>query len=126
MNQPHLASYLRSHRKRSGLSQREIAQLLGYPDQGPVSRHERFCCVPPLMIALGYQAIFRVPMSDFFPRAYGATVQAIEERLATMESTLQQCTAKGRSAAMIARKLEWMWERQNQDQPESIHASEVE
>ena len=126
MNHSHLASYLRSHRKRSGLSQREIAHLLGYPDQGPVSRHERLCNVPPLLIALSYQAIFRVPVSDLFPGVYEATRQAIEERLAKMGHDLEQCSAKGRNAAMIARKLEWMWERQNQDQPESIHASEVE
>jgi hypothetical protein len=103
-----------------------VAQLLGYPDQGPVSRHERLCNVPPLLIALSYQAIFRVPVSDLFPGVYEATRQAIEERLAKMGHDLEQCSAKGRNAAMIARKLEWMWERQNQDQPESIHASEVE
>jgi DNA-binding XRE family transcriptional regulator len=125
MNHSRLASYRRSYRKRSGLSQREIAHLLGYPDQGPVSRHERLCCVPPLMIALSYQAIFRVPISDLFPGAYETAKQAIEERLAKMESTLQQCSAKGRNAAMIARKLEWMWERQNPEQSDSIHASEV-
>jgi DNA-binding XRE family transcriptional regulator len=125
MNHSRLASYLRSHRKRSGLSQREIAHLLGYPDQGPVSRHERLCCVPPLMIALSYQAIFCVPVSDLFPGAYDAISQAVEERLAKMKDDLHQRSAKGRNAAMIARKLEWMWERQNPDQSDSIHASEA-
>lgn len=125
MNSSHLASYLRSHRKRSGLSQREIAQLLGYPDQGPVSRHERLCCVPPLMIALSYQAIFRVPVADLFPAPYEAIRQAVEERLAKMKEELHQCSAKGRSAAMIARKLEWMWERETPEQSDSIHAPEV-
>ncbi|HVB35589.1 MAG TPA: hypothetical protein VNJ52_14635 [Patescibacteria group bacterium] len=81
--------------------------------------------MPPLRIALSYQAIFRVPVSDLFPGAYETTRQAIEERLARMESTLQQCSAKGRNAAMIARKLEWMWERQNPEQSDSIHASEI-
>jgi DNA-binding XRE family transcriptional regulator len=116
MNQSHPASYIRSHRKRSGLTQREVAQLLGYTDQGPVSRHERLSSVPPLMTALSYQAIFRVPVSDLFLGAYEAMRQTIEDRLATMESTLQQSSAKGRNAAMIARKLEWMWERQNLEQ----------
>jgi transcriptional regulator with XRE-family HTH domain len=125
MNQSHLASYLHSHRKRSGLSQRELAHLLGYPDQGPVSRHERLCSVPPLMIVLGYQAIFHVPVSDLFPGAYEAIGQAIEERLEKLKDDLHQRSAKGRSAAMIARKLEWMWERENPEQSDSIHASEV-
>src|ERR1035437_8318169 len=126
MNHSRLASYLRSHRKRSGLSRRKMPPLLGYPAQGPVSRHERLCCIPPLLIALSYQAIFRVPISDVFPGVYEASRQAIEERLAKMGHDLEQCSAKGRNAAMIARKLEWMWERQNQDQPDSFHASGIE
>jgi DNA-binding XRE family transcriptional regulator len=125
MNSSRLASYLHSHRKRSGLSQRELAHLLGYPDQGPVSRHERLCCVPPLLIALSYQAIFRVPISDLFPGVYETAKQAIEERLEKLKDDLHQSSAKGRNAAMIARKLEWMWERENPEQSDSIHEPEV-
>src|ERR1039458_8748831 len=78
MNQPHLATYLRSHRKHSGLSQRELAYLLGYPDEGQVSRHERAYSIPSFLIALSYQAIFRVPVSDLFPVAYETVRQTIE------------------------------------------------
>jgi hypothetical protein len=102
-----------------------MAHLLGYPDQGPVSRHERLCSVPPLIIALSYQAIFRVPVADIFPASYEAIKQSVEERLEKMKDDLHQCSAKGRNAAMIARKLEWMWERQNPEQSDSIHAHEV-
>ena len=125
MTHPTLASYLRYHRKRSGLSQREIAQLLGYPDQEPVSRHERSRSMPPLIIALCYQAIFRVPVSDLFPGHYEKTKRTIEERLAKMEHDLQQRSAKDRDAAMIARKLEWMWERNNPQQSDSIHGPKL-
>ena len=125
MSHSPVASYLRTHRRWSGLSQRELAQLLGYPDEGQVSRHERLNCLPPLLIALSYQAVFRVPVSDIFPGVYETAAQAIEERLATMKNELQQSTAKGRNAALIARKLEWMWERQNPEQSDSIHASEI-
>jgi transcriptional regulator with XRE-family HTH domain len=111
-----LANYLRYHRKRSGLSQREIAQLLGYPDQDPVSRHERSRSIPPLIIALCYQAIFRVPVSDLVPGHFEKTRRTIEERLAKMEHDLQQRSAKDRDAAMVARKFEWMWERNNPQQ----------
>jgi DNA-binding XRE family transcriptional regulator len=125
MNTLRLPSYLHSHRKRSGLSQRELARLLGYPDQGPVSRHERLCGVPPLMIALGYQAIFHQPVSDLFPGAYETVKAAVEERLDKLKDDLHQRSAKGRGAAMIARKLEWMWERENPEQSDSIHEPEV-
>jgi transcriptional regulator with XRE-family HTH domain len=125
MTNARLASYLRSHRKRTGLSQKEIAQLLGYPDHEPVSRHERSCYLPSLMIALGYQAILKVPVSYLFPGAFETVNQAVEERIANMERSLQQCSAKGRNASMIARKLEWMWERRNLEQSTQPHASEV-
>lgn len=125
MTHPTLASYLRYHRKRSGLSQREIAQLLGYPDQEPVSRHERSRSVPPLTIALCYQAIFRVPVADLFLGHYENTRRTIEERLAKMEHDLQQRSAKDRDAVMTARKLEWMWERNNTQQSDSRHEPEL-
>src|ERR1017187_8365810 len=125
MTQRTLESYLRYHRKRSGLSQREIAQLLGYPDQEPVSHHERSRSIPPLIIALSYQAIFRVPIAELFPGPCETTKRKIEERLAKMEHDLQQRSAKDRDAAMVARKLEWMSERSNPQQSNSIHGSEL-
>jgi hypothetical protein len=81
--------------------------------------------MPPLIIALCYQAIFHVPVSDLFPGHYEKTKRTIEERLAKMEHDLQQRSAKDRDAAMIARKLEWMWERNNPQQSDSIHGSEL-
>ena len=116
MKQSRLASYLCSHRKRSGLSQERLGKLLGYPDEGPISRHERLRCVPPLRTALGYQAVFQIPVSELFPGIYERIKQDVEERLAELERTLQQSSAKGRDAKQIARTLEWLWERQNQDQ----------
>jgi len=125
MTYPTLASYLRYHRKQSGLSQREIAQLLGYPDQDPVSRHERSRSMPPLIIALSYQAIFRVPVSELFPGHYEKTRRTIDERLAKMERDLHEGSARDRSASMTAHKLEWMCERNNPQQSDSTHESEL-
>jgi DNA-binding XRE family transcriptional regulator len=124
MNKSRLASYLRSHRKRSGLTQKELAALVGYPDEAQVSRHERLCCTPPLLIALGYEAVFRAPVSELFPGVYESLVASIEERLKALEQALHESTAKGRKAAAIARKLEWMWERQNLAQSNSSNGSQ--
>lgn len=77
------------------------------------------------MIALCYQAIFRVPISDLFPGHYERTQRIIEERLARMAHDLQQRSGRDRGAAMIARKLEWMWERNNPQQIDSMHGSEL-
>lgn len=90
--------------------------LLGYPDEGQISRHERLQCSPPFRIALGYEAVFRVPVSKLFPAAFAEISEHVDARLKELEERLKQSTAKGRHAALIARKLEWMWERQNLDQ----------
>lgn len=106
-----LASYLRTHRKKSGLSQRELAYVLGYNGKGQISRHEQRQSVPPLFIALAYEAIFRVPVSELFPGFYQTAVQAIETRLGELENALQQKSGHASDAKATARKLEWMWER---------------
>lgn len=108
------ASYLRSHRKRSGLSQRDVAQILGYLHEGEVSRHEQFSSAPPLRIALGYEALFKVSVSELFPHEFNAVKQEVEQRLKRLAESLQNSTARGREATLIARKIEWMWERDNQ------------
>jgi len=109
-----LACRLRALRRKSGLSQIELAQLLGFVSEVPVSRHERSETVPNLLTALGYEVIFRVPVSELFPGLYHSVETVIEERLAILEEDLQQSTAKGRKATTTARKLEFSWERKNQ------------
>lgn len=106
------------------MSQKRLGKLLGYPDDGPVSRHERLCSVPPLRIALGYQAIFQIPVSELFPGVYERIKQDMEERLAELEKVLQQSNAKGGDATRIARTLEWLWERQNREQTPLTHETE--
>lgn len=112
MRHPHLASRVRSHRKRAGLSQKDLARIVGL-NEARVSRHERFGIAPPLAVALGYEAVFGLPVKELYPRFYETVKQTIEARLAVMEAELQQMDVKGRQAAMIARKLEWLCERRN-------------
>jgi len=113
-----IACRLRTLRLRCGLSQCEIAHVLGFTSEVPVSRHEGSATIPNLLTALGYEIIFRVPVSELFPGLSQAVETVIEERLAELESKLQDSTAKGRTAVAIARKLEYLCERKD---PESIH-----
>jgi DNA-binding XRE family transcriptional regulator len=103
--------YLRSVRRRAGFSQRELAHLIGYLSHDQVSRHERGENLPSILVALAYESIFRVSVSRLFPSIAWTVEQGIEERLATLESTLLQTAAKGRKAPSNARKLEWFYER---------------
>jgi DNA-binding XRE family transcriptional regulator len=110
VNEP-LANYVRIHRRKVGLSQRELGKLLGYKDEGPVSRHERFHSVPPLLIALGYEIVFQASVSEIFPGLRDTVELVVEEQLAALESELQGRSGRAPGAAAVARKLEWLSER---------------
>jgi hypothetical protein len=108
-----MASYLRSHRKKSGLSQRELADILAMLTEEQVARHERSVATPAFLVGIGYQIVFKQPIERIFPGFYLTVQDGIEFRLAQMEAEWQGSTAKGRKAARIARKLEWLCERRN-------------
>lgn len=111
MPTPPLASYLRSHRLNSGMSQRELAEVVGLIMDHQVSTHERSIGIPSFLVALSYEAIFHVPVAELFP-GFAETVQAnVEERLAEREKRLRDSPSKGRRAEAIARQLEWLRER---------------
>jgi len=64
---PHkLPNYLRTHRKRAGLTQDEVAYLLGCRDGAKVSCHERFTRQPSLETLFAYQVIFQSPARELF------------------------------------------------------------
>ena len=106
-----LRNYLRAHRKQSGLSQRELGTLLGYADQGQVSRHERSETMPPLEAALAYEAVFRSPVSALFLKTHVNLKEAIEKKLDQMEESLNQRDAREPGARAIAHRLVWLKER---------------
>ena len=53
MKHSHVGSSLRGHRKKSGLEQKELAWILGLPNEEQVSRHEYASMIPTLQVALG-------------------------------------------------------------------------
>lgn len=107
----HLGNYIRMHRKKAALSQRELGIILGYDRPGPVSRHERSECVPPLVIAISYTTLFNVPIHELFAGLHEAAEKAIELRMNEFEERLKSERVRPRDAALIARKLEWLGER---------------
>jgi transcriptional regulator with XRE-family HTH domain len=108
-----LGNYVRTYRKKAGLSQRELGRLLGYGDEGQVMRHELSRALPPLLIALGYEIIFRVPVSEIFAGLYEVVEQAVDRNIAELEEVLRQHNGKGSRAAATAHKLEWLRERRS-------------
>jgi transcriptional regulator with XRE-family HTH domain len=108
-----VGTYLRFLRRKSGLSQRELAQILGSLTATQVSRHERSVSPPTLIAALGYEVVFRRPVSEIFPGLYHTIEAGVIERLESLEDELGKSTTKGRAAAPVARRLEWLNERKN-------------
>jgi transcriptional regulator with XRE-family HTH domain len=73
-----LPNYLRTHRKRAGFSQEEIAFLLGSRSGAHVCRYERFTRQPTLPTALAFEVIFQVPAKALFAGVY----RNVERRVA--------------------------------------------
>lgn len=108
-------NHLRTHRKNSGLTQRQVGELLGYRNEVQVCRHESAETAPLLMSAFGYQVIFRVPMHLLFPGIYEDVRDEIEGRLRELEAHLQGRTVRGPEAEAIAQTLMWMMDRRERD-----------
>jgi len=109
-SEPH-ATLLRSLRKRSGLTQKDIAQILGFRSEITVSRHERSLSVPSLFAALSYEIIFSEAISMQLKSLHREVEAKIEQHLTELEHALQQCDGKGRDARIIAKKLVFLNER---------------
>jgi transcriptional regulator with XRE-family HTH domain len=74
-----LVHYLRNERRRSALTQADIAALLGGPWKGRVSWYERGA-MPPTEVALEYQAILGKPVSELLGGAYDRAAFVVRQR----------------------------------------------
>src|SRR5438552_2096866 len=111
MHDSTVGNTLRFHRRRAGITQREMARLLGYRRAWQVSRHERSRSAPPLMIAFGYQEVLGVPMSELFRGMRVTATQAVDQNLAAFHRELQDRTWNGGTTGATAHKLKWLIQR---------------
>jgi len=74
-----IASYLRTYRRRSGLSQEDLAFLLGLKSGQIISRYERLDRVPSLETVLACQLLFDALPHELYPGLY-AKVESITRR----------------------------------------------
>jgi transcriptional regulator with XRE-family HTH domain len=106
-----LDNYLLAFRKRSGLTQREVAFLLGCENGAQVSRYEKRRRLPPLGTALACEAVFGAPVAELFAGVSEAARKEICKRLLLLKSRLEANPGKGSEARMTAQKLRWLAER---------------
>jgi transcriptional regulator with XRE-family HTH domain len=97
-----IPNYLLAHRKRSALSQDDVAYLLGKRGGEKVSRYERFIRGPNLETLLAYEAIFQKPASQLFAGLY----RQIEKRVAERARVLAHKTRRQKPSRMTERKMQ--------------------
>lgn len=95
-----LPNYLRSNRKRLGLSQREVAYLLGSESGAKACRYERFTCEPGLETALACEVIFQRPARELF----GGLYQEVQRKVAARAKALVERTDHPKTGRRIAYK----------------------
>lgn len=96
-----LHNYLRTYRKRSGLSQDEVAFLLGVRCGTKISRYERSARKPGLEAALAYELVFDVPARRLFAGMFRKVEAATIRRAKALIRRLSPATRN----ALAARKL---------------------
>lgn len=75
-----LHNYLRTHRKRVGFTQRDIAFLIGSNQTGKISRYETFDQIPHLTTVLAYEVIFQTPPRELFGGLFDKVAEEILKR----------------------------------------------
>jgi transcriptional regulator with XRE-family HTH domain len=83
-----LENYLRTHRRQAGLSQDQMAYLLGARDGTKISRYERFARTPTLETALAYEAILGTPVRELFAGAYARAERTALRRARLLKKRL--------------------------------------
>ncbi len=71
--------YLRSERRRSALTQTDIAALLGGAGKARISRYERGF-MPPTHVALAYEVIMGKPVAELLGGAFEETAFRVRRR----------------------------------------------
>ena len=97
-----LKNYVRAYRKQTGLSQREIAYLLGCKSGAKVCRYEGFSRQPTIQTVFAYEAVFGVSAQNLFAGIH----QEAHERTVQRARVLARKISRRPIGQDEARKLE--------------------
>jgi transcriptional regulator with XRE-family HTH domain len=87
-------AYVRAHRRKWGLTQVELAQLMGLSSRSAVSRIERADRVPTTATVIACGIIFGIASPELFPSLHEQVERTVIEAVATMEQELVGRTDK--------------------------------
>lgn len=108
MSRKTLTNYLRTHRRKAGFSQDEIAYLLGIESGAAVSRHERGVREPNLQNTLAYSIIYGIVANELYDQRCSeicADLWARVEQLRTDLRLEMQSRRRDRKIQMLERLL---------------------
>lgn len=100
-----LISYVRPLRRRWGLTQAELAFLIGSKTHAAVSRIEALKTYPSLAEAIACSIIFDTPPPELFPELYGTVFEFVLRQAAELYDALQ-----GNPARSTCPKLDFLEE----------------
>jgi len=102
-----LDNYLRACRKKSGLSQAQIAYLVGCKSRAQISAYERRNSVPPLPMVLALQVALDVPVSELYAGKYDSISKEVRGRAERLAIELQ-VKKPNRGKGLIVYRLQWL------------------
>lgn len=106
-----LPNYLRTHRKRVGFSQDEVAFLMGSISGTRIIRYERFHREPPLRAALALEVILRRPVAELFGGMFDQVERTVLRRAKTLGLRMNKAKP-GRHAKRKTESLRAMFKSQ--------------
>lgn len=86
--------YLRTHRRKWALTQKELAFLLGRKSSTQVSRLEQGKRIPGIDIMLACEVLFGLTPRNTFPKRYTDIEEAVLARAATLYKRLDKETSR--------------------------------
>lgn len=99
----HHRNYLRLHRRKRGLTQGELAFLLGYQSSSKISRLEQAEQAKVLTLGFTFQLLFGVDPREIYPALYDSVRETVIERIRELEAKLR--TPASTQKAIIKRQL---------------------
>ena len=99
-----LGSYLRTYRISTGLTQKDVAALLGMKTGSTISKTEKGKGIPPVLVLLGYCILFEVHPKDLVPKIFSNIEQAISAHAIEVAGQLQ----KRHKTPMVLARLKFL------------------
>ncbi len=107
MTSHHAPCALRTHRRTWGLSQQELAEILGFASRTHVSRLENGERAPRLETALACSTLFGVSLGELFPQFAAEIGEQLRKRISQLEEGYSNTTSplRTRKKELFARAV---------------------